>query len=126
MFTFRLNYFLLFVTILLVEVFIALYVHDSFIRPFFGDFLASIFVYLGLKSIFSMPVKAAAIFSLLLSYLVETLQYFNFLESSGLHSNKFFRIVLGTSFAWEDILAYTLGIGLVLLVENYTKLKLSK
>lgn len=126
MLTFRLNYFLLFIAILLVEVFIALYVHDSFIRPFFGDFLASIFVYLGLKSIFKMPVKVAAIFSLLLSYLVEILQYFNFLEWSGLHSNKFFRIVLGASFAWEDILAYTLGIGLVLLIENFLKLNPSK
>ena len=55
---------------------------------------------------------------LLFSYLVEVLQYFNFVEIIGLQDNKLARIVIGTSFSWWDILFYTLGILFVILVEK--------
>jgi hypothetical protein len=49
--------------------------------------------------------------------MIEFLQYFNFLEAIGLEKNKVARIVLGHGFEWIDLIAYTLGIGTVLLVE---------
>ena len=45
MLRFHKGYFLAAVGLLLLEIFIALFVHDRFIRPYAGDFLATIFVY---------------------------------------------------------------------------------
>jgi hypothetical protein len=37
----------------------------------------------------------------------------------GLEHSAIARVVLGTSFAWIDMLAYTIGILLILLVERF-------
>lgn len=41
----RLSYFIVFIIVLIIEVIIALYVHDNFIRPYVGDILAIICIY---------------------------------------------------------------------------------
>ncbi|WP_373511565.1 DUF2809 domain-containing protein [Persicitalea sp.] len=120
MLIFNKKYFLLTIILFLIEVFIALYVHDNFIRPFFGDFLVVILVYCFIRSFLSISVIAASILALLFSYFVEILQYLNIVETLGLQKSKLARTVLGTSFAWEDIVAYTLGIVFVILVEKKT------
>ena len=45
MFRFHLKYFLIFISIFIVEVSIALFIKDNFIRPYFGDFLVIFLVY---------------------------------------------------------------------------------
>jgi len=54
---------------------------------------------------------------LLFSYTIEILQYFNLVQKLGLEHNKLARIVIGSSFGWEDFLAYTIGILIVIFVE---------
>lgn len=117
MITFRLNYSLLLFIVVVIEVIIALYVHDNFIRPFFGDFLASIFVYFILRTFLEIQILYGALLSLAISYFVEILQYLDFLSYSGFGDSRLLRIVLGTSFSWMDILAYTLGVAAILAVE---------
>jgi hypothetical protein len=104
--------------LLLTEIIIALYLHDSFIRPFFGDFLASIFVYCAIKSVSDMSNGKAATISISVSYIIEWLQFVHFLEKSGLDKYHWLSILLGNSFAWADILAYSLGIAFVLFFEK--------
>ncbi len=116
--TFNKKYFLLTITLFLIEVFIALYIHDNFIRPFFGDFLVVILIYCFIRSFLQISVTAAAISALLFSYSVEIAQYFNMVEVLGLQNSRLARTVLGTSFAWEDIVAYTLGVIFVVLLER--------
>ncbi len=58
-----------------------------------------------------------ALVALLFSYAIEALQYFKIVEIVGLEKSKFARVIIGTSFSWVDILAYTLGIVFVLLIE---------
>ncbi|WP_201768006.1 DUF2809 domain-containing protein [Acaryochloris sp. CCMEE 5410] len=41
---------------------------------------------------------------------VEVLQYFKILELLGLGSSSLARTVIGTTFSWEDLVAYRLGI----------------
>lgn len=99
--------------LLVTEILIALFVNDAFIRPFFGDFLAVIFVYsafmiFGYKRPFLM-----AILSLLVAYMVEVLQYFRFVELTGLSRYRFFVVLIGTCFSWLDVLAYTAGFGVI-------------
>ena len=120
---FRFRYFILAIIIFFTEVFIALFIHDGIIRPYIGDFLVVILIYCFIRSFFNFPVLSIAVFVLLFSYAVETLQYFNIIERLGPQNYKLARIIIGTSFAWADILAYTLGTGFVLLIEKIITVK---
>ncbi|HZV68555.1 MAG TPA: DUF2809 domain-containing protein [Saprospiraceae bacterium] len=93
--------------------------HDHFVRPYLGDVLVVILLYCLLKSFFKLPVIPAAIFVLLFSFLVEFLQFLHIVEKPGLQQSTIARIVIGTSFSWIDVLMYTIGIGIVLMVEKY-------
>ena len=118
MFRFQKNYFLLAFILLCVEILIALFIHDSFIRPYVGDFLVVILIYCFVKSFLRIPVITAAIFVLLFAYTVEIAQYFNLATQAGLQNNRVAKIILGNSFEWKDMLAYTCGILFTLFVES--------
>jgi DNA integrity scanning protein DisA with diadenylate cyclase activity len=118
MIKFQWKYFGLAILLFVVEVLIALYINDSFIRPYFGDFLVVILIYCFLKSFWNARVKTVAISVLLFSYFVEISQYFKIVKLLGLQNSKLANISIGNSFAWVDMLAYTLGILFVLFVEK--------
>ena len=118
MLKFNSRYFALALLILVVEILIAIYVHDSFIRPYIGDLLVVIFIYCFLKSFVSLSTSKAALYVLLFSYFVETLQYFRIVQYLGFQRNDLARIIIGTSFDWKDILMYTIGIVTVVIIES--------
>lgn len=107
--TFNVKYFLVALFFFFIEVIIALYVQDSFVRPYGGDFLVVIFLYCLLQSFFRIPVKNAIFGVLVFAYFIETLQYFKASEFFGISDNKVASVVLGKHFEWLDILLYTLG-----------------
>jgi hypothetical protein len=76
-------------------------------------------LYSAFKSVLNTPVLPTAIVTLIISYVIETLQYFQFIYRVGWGNSAFARTVLGTNFAWADILAYTLGIVLVVGLEQW-------
>ena len=117
MLTFNKIYFSLAVLIFVVEVMIALFVHDRFIRPYVGDVLVVILIYCFARSFFNLPVLPTALAVLVFSFLIETLQYFDIVTKLGLQDSKIASTVIGNSFAWIDILAYIIGIILVLCFE---------
>lgn len=116
-FKFNLLHFVIAVLLFFVEVFIAVYVHDDFVRPYIGDVLVVIFLYYLVKIFVDTPAFWTAMAVLLFSYVIETLQYFNFVARIGLGDSKLANIVIGNSFAWADIVAYTAGFVVVLAVE---------
>jgi len=118
MLKFNSRYFALALLILVVEILIAIYVHDSFIRPYIGDLLVVIFIYCFLKSFVSLSTSKAALYVLLFSYFVEALQYFRIVQHLGFQRNDLARIIIGTSFDWKDILMYTIGIVTVVIIES--------
>lgn len=117
MFTFNKNYFITAVMLFLVEVGIALYVRDSIIRPYGGDFLVVIFLYCLLRSFLNITVVRAAVAVLCFAYAVEWMQYLQLSKELGLDRNPVAAAVLGNYFEWLDMLLYTLGILTVLLFE---------
>lgn len=119
MLVFNRKYFALFILLFIIEVFIALYINDRIIRPYFGDILVVILIYCFIKSFLKAPVLKMAIFVLIFSFLVEISQYFKLVEHIGLGHSKIARIVMGTTFVWMDFVAYTAGIIIVLLVEKF-------
>lgn len=116
--TYNKYYFALAVLLFITEVLIALYVHDAFIRPYFGDFLVVILVYCFVKAFVVSPLLPTLIGVLLFAYFIEFLQYLQLVKVLGLQNNAVARTVIGTTFQWGDILMYTLGIGLVFVVEK--------
>ena len=117
MLKFNRRYFGLFSLIFTVETLIALYVHDNFIRPYFGDVLVVILIYCFVKSFLNLRVITAAILVLLFAFTIEFLQYLNIVEKLSLQNSKIARTIIGTSFSWFDMLSYISGIFFVLLAE---------
>ena len=115
------NRFYLFATLLLfiVEVGIALFVKDKFIRPYVGDYLVVILIYCFLKTFWNERPLRVGIYVLLFSFLVEFGQHFQLVKLLGLNHSEVARIVIGTGFDWGDLIAYTLGVLTVLGVEKY-------
>ena len=111
-------YFVLTILLLGSEILIALFVHDGIIRPYIGDLLVVILIYCFVKSFVNTPVFMTAVSVLLFSYTVEILQYLKIINVLGLQHSGIARIVIGTSFEWIDLLAYTAGIAIILFVEK--------
>ena len=118
MFKFRARYLFFSIILFITEICIGLFLRDGFIRPYLGDFLVVILIYCFIRSFFDAAVFSTAIFVLFFSYTIEFLQYFKLVEILGLQHLKIARILIGTSFDWADLVAYTLGIGFVLLIEK--------
>lgn len=118
MFRFQKSYALVALFLFIAEVIIALFIRDRFIRPYGGDFLVVIFIYCFLKSFWNAPVLQLAAGVLVFSYLIEISQYLNLIDHLGLRHARLAILILGKSFQWFDLLAYTLGIGLVICVER--------
>jgi len=116
-FIFNKTYLFLAILILAIEIYIGLYVKDSFVRPYLGDFLVVILIYCFLKAFWKISYFKAAIYVLLFSFVIEFLQYFNIVEILGLQENKLASIIIGTSFSLEDLLAYFLGVVSILIIE---------
>lgn len=125
MIIFNKKYFGLALLIFVVEVLIALFVRDNFVRPYLGDVLVVILIYCFVKSFFNLPVFAVALFVLIFSFTIEFLQYINIVEKLRLGQSAIARTIIGTSFAWIDILAYVVGIFIILFVEKYLLKKLA-
>jgi len=118
MFRFNKYYFGFTLLLLSIEILIALYAYDQIIRPYAGDFLIVIFLYCLVMSFFNAPVKTVAISVLLFSYLIEASQYFNLTHHLGMDNSKIAPLILGNSFSWIDMLAYTLGTGVIFMLQS--------
>ena len=118
MFSFQKNYFAVALLLFFIEVLIAAFVHDRFVRPYAGDFLVVIFLYCFFRSFLKTPYPNVALAVLLFAYLVEASQYFHLLRHLGWQRSGLAILILGNGFDRNDLLAYTLGILLVLAIEK--------
>ena len=105
----RLGYFVTTIVIFLPELLIALFVRDNFIRPYVGDMLVVVLVYTFLRIIFPERSRFLPLYVFLFATLVESLQAVNVVELLGLQSNRFFSILIGTTFDIKDIACYGVG-----------------
>ncbi|REH54736.1 uncharacterized protein DUF2809 [Tenacibaculum gallaicum] len=113
---FQLKYFLAFIFLLLLEIAIAQ--TSGFIRHTFGDFLVVILLFYFVKSFFNLSNKTIVLSVLLFAYIVEFLQLTPLLVLLGLENNRMAVIIFGATFSIGDLVTYTLGIIIVLLIES--------
>ncbi len=117
-FRFDLKSFLVFLLIFVTEVIIALFVKDRFIRPYGGDILVVMLMYYFFKSFIKVNPLPLAMGVLLFAYAVEIGQYLNLVEVLNMQDNAIMRVVIGSSFSWGDIVCYTVGAVICLLVDR--------
>ena len=122
---FKFHYFLVGIIILIIEILIALYVRDHILRPYGGDYLVVIMLYCFVRAFIDAPMLPVAIAVLLLAYLIEALQYLNMVAFLGLQDSRLANVLLGNSFAWIDMIAYTLGIVTVIILERRREMQIS-
>ena len=106
----RLGYGLAALLLLVIEVLIALFVRDRFIRPYGGDILVTLLICCVIRVIlpqkYRLPIGGGV---LVFAILVEVGQYFGLVYLLGLGHIKFFRILIGTGFSWWDMVCYAAG-----------------
>ena len=116
--TFQKKYFLLTVILFIVEILIALFVHDKFVRPYIGDVLVVILIYSFLKIFIKSNNFKIAVSVLLFAFLVELLQYLKIIEILGWEHSTLAKTIIGHSASLTDLLAYTLGFILILFIDR--------
>jgi len=116
--TFNLKFLFIFVAIFVVEVLIAKFLHDAFIRPFGGDVLVVILIYAFFRIFLKTNYKKLAFGVLIFSFIIEILQAVHYVEWLGLQNSRLWSTVLGTSFSIYDLLAYFVGYLICLLFSD--------
>ncbi|MDG5492671.1 DUF2809 domain-containing protein [Psychroserpens sp. SPM9] len=106
-----------------VEVCIAVFLSEGFIRHTFGDFLVVILMYCAIKSFIKVKPLKIAIAVLAFAFLIEFLQWFNLLDYLNLRQSSLAVIILGSTFEITDLIAYTLGVITIYLID--TKISIS-
>lgn len=109
----RLKYVIITIILLIIEVLIALFVHDDFIRPYLGDVLVVILLYTFVRIFVPEKIRLLPLYIFLFAAGVEVLQYFRIVKLLGLEDNRFFSVLIGSVFDVKDIVCY--GVGCVLL-----------
>lgn len=105
------------ILIFFIEVLIALFVRDDFVRPYVGDMLVVILIYTALRILIPEKLRLLPLYVFLFAACVEGLQAINIVKLLGLEESRFFSILIGSTFDWKDIACYGVGCGLVGLYE---------
>ncbi len=113
----RIKYIIIFLILLLVEIFIALFFHGGFIRFYLGDVIVVWVVYCLVKTFFPKSDNYITALSVMIfAFAVEFLQYIHIVDILGLGGNKFFRTLIGTSFSPLDLICYAVGTAVIFAV----------
>lgn len=104
----------IFAAVLVIEVLIALFVHDSFVRPYLGDVLAVVCVYFLARTIFPRKPRYMSLFVTAFAFLVELIQLTALSELLPSPLN----IIVGGTFDFKDLACYLVGGALCFLLDK--------
>ena len=116
----RLYYSFIAAAILVIEISIALFVHDSFLRPYGGDILVTVLLCAVLRIIF-LENKWLPLWVFSLSLLVEVAQGVKLFTLLGFDRVPFLRVLLGTTFSVLDVLCYAAGCMIFFISEKFLR-----
>lgn len=103
----RLIYSVAFIVFLAIEVCIALFVHDDFVRPYIGDVLAVVTVYCAVRIVFPDRINLMSLLVFAFAAVVELIQLTDLAKMFG--EGSFMAILLGSTFDPADLLCYGIG-----------------
>ena len=109
----RLGYLVATIALLGIEVLIALFVRDAFVRPYVGDVLVVVVIYTFVRIFVPGKVRLLPVYVFLFAAFVESLQAVHIVELLGLEDHRFFSILIGSTFDVKDIICYAAGCALL-------------
>lgn len=119
-------YMLAFTALLIIEILIAIFVHDGFVRPYIGDVLVTVLLCCLFRCVFLYRIPLPGLWVFIFSVITELLQLIRICDILNIKS-RFLRIVIGTSFDFKDIICYLTGCVIFTAVESiYLKIKSRK
>lgn len=99
-----------FAVLVTIEVLIALFVHDRFIRPYIGDLIVVWCVYAFCRVLCPVhPPSLLPLYVFLFAFSVEFAQLLHIVDLLGLSNSRFFSILIGGTFDIADLLCYAFG-----------------
>lgn len=107
--TLRIAYAVATLLLFLLEVCIALFIHDAFVRPYLGDAIVVVLIYTFIRIFFPRRWPLLPLFVFLFACCVEFSQALHLVDLLGLNGNAFLRTLLGATFSWADLLCYAAG-----------------
>lgn len=93
----------------LIECIIALFVHDRIVRPYIGDLLVVILIYMTVRSFVPKGVVLLPLYIFIFAVIVEILQFVNVVGLLRVSDKAVARTIIGTQFSWIDIIMYAIG-----------------
>ena len=124
----RIKYAVATVLLFCIELCIALFINDAFIRPYVGDVLVVVLLYTFVRIFLPEGVRLLPLYIFLFAAGVELLQYFRIVEVLGLSGNRILATVIDSVFDVKDIVCYGVGcamLGIYELVRGKTKKNVS-
>lgn len=116
----RILYLLIFCGLLAIEVVIALFVNDSFVRPYVGDVLVTLLLCCLCRVIVPSKIRLLPIYVFVFAACVEIGQYFDLVALLGLADNRILSVALGRTFSWADLVCYAVGCVVAFLLDRIT------
>ncbi|NJK77146.1 MAG: DUF2809 domain-containing protein [Microcoleus sp. SU_5_6] len=110
--------FILFSIIFVIEVMIALFFRDRWIRPLLGDVLVVMAIAYLIHAFFAIRLQKIAIGTLIFAYSIELLQLFKIIDIFGWRDSQLAHLTIGTTFDWRDLIAYAIGVGIVIITSS--------
>ncbi|GAB3787266.1 DUF2809 domain-containing protein [Spirosoma horti] len=90
-----------------------------FVRAYVGDGLWALMVFLGFALVFNRwSVRSVALAALLFSFGIELSQLYHAPWIDNLRSTRLGGLVLGFSFVWSDLICYSVGIAVGVLLDT--------
>jgi hypothetical protein len=119
----NLKYILSFIVLFITEVAIALFIHDTIIRPYIGDILVVILMYTLVKGLIQKQIRYLPLYLFIFATAVEVAQYFHIVDLLNLKNNKVMSVAIGSSFDIKDVLCYLAGSIILAMWERITQIK---
>jgi len=119
----NLKFLFAFLVLLATEIFIGIYVNDSIIRPYIGDFLVVILMYTFIRGIVQKHIRFLPIYLFVFAVAVEVAQYFRIVYLLNMQDNKVISTIIGNSFDIKDILCYLIATVILFMWEKIEKRK---
>ncbi|MBO4865240.1 MAG: DUF2809 domain-containing protein [Ruminococcus sp.] len=104
----KLIYSAIFAALLVTEILIGKYAH-GFVRAYIGDVLVMPTMYFFVRIFTEKFPRTLPLILFIFACAVEVSQYFELYKVLGFAPGSLPAILIGTGFAWEDILAYAVG-----------------
>lgn len=99
----------IFVLLFICEILIARFYFSDFVRSYLGDVFVVILLWSFVRILVPEKIRLLPLWVFIFACLIETGQYFNYTELLGVSKYPLLCTLMGTSFAWGDILSYLAG-----------------